>query len=103
VPPTPMPARVDGMSDADPLGRLGDLLALPHLPLEAAEVVVLHAEDAMDPIQGALQGHGIRCVGLDDLGAKLGEGAGLLPIRVPGQGPNPPMVLEQPAGHRTTL
>jgi hypothetical protein len=42
------------MSDPHPLGHLGDLLSLPHLPLIAAEVVVLHAEDAMDALKGAL-------------------------------------------------
>jgi hypothetical protein len=57
----------------------------------------------MDAIQGALQGHGIGHVGLDDLGAKLGDDAGLVTIRVPGQRPNPPMVLQQAAGHRATL
>jgi hypothetical protein len=91
------------MSDADPLGHLGDLLSLPHLPRIAAEVVVLDAEDAMDAIEGALQGYGVRRVGLDDLGAQLGDGAGLLPLRLPGQGPNRPMVLQQAAGHRPTL
>jgi hypothetical protein len=66
-------------------------------------VVVLHAEDAVGAIEGALQGYGIGHVRLDDLGAELGEGAGLLSIRVPGQGQDPPMVLQQAAGHRTAL
>ena len=57
----------------------------------------------LDPIGGTLQGCGIGQVGLDDLGAELGEGSGLLPLGVPGQGPNRPMVLQQAAGHRTTL
>jgi hypothetical protein len=48
----------------------------------------------MDAIQGTLQGSGIGQVGLDDLGAKLGDGAGLLSIRVPGRRPNRPMVLQ---------
>ncbi len=73
------------------------------LSLIAADVVVLHAEDAIGPIEGTLQGCGIGQVGLDDLGAELSEGSGLLPIGVPGQGPNPPMVLQQAVGHRTTL
>jgi hypothetical protein len=64
-------------------------------------VVVLDAEDAVDAFEGTLQGSGIGQVGLDDLGAKLGDGAGLLSIRVPGQRPNRPMVpcslLRQPS------
>ena len=94
---------VDDMGNPHPLGRIGDVLSLPHLPLIAAEVVVLHAEDAMDRIEGTLQGRRIGQVGLDDLGAELGEGAGLLCFGVPGQGPNPLMVLQQAAGHRTPL
>jgi hypothetical protein len=62
-------AAVDELGDAHPLGHLGDPPSLPHLPVIAADVVVLHAEDAMDAIEGTLQGHGIRHVGLDDLGA----------------------------------
>jgi hypothetical protein len=96
-------AAVDELRNAHSLGHLGDLLSLPHLPLEAADVVVLHAEDAMDAFEGTLQGRRIGHVGLDDLDAKLGDGAGLLSIRVPGQRPNRPMVLQQAAGHRPTL
>jgi hypothetical protein len=66
-------------------------------------VVVLHAEDAMNAIEGTLQGHGIGHVGLDDLGAELGDGSGLLSIWASGQGPNRSMALQQAAGHRATL
>jgi hypothetical protein len=40
------------------VSHLGDVLSLPHLPLVAADVVVLHAEDAMDAIEGALRDTG---------------------------------------------
>ena len=96
-------AAVDEQGNAHPLGHLGDLLSLPDLPLIAAEVVVLHAEDAMDAVEGALKGRRIGQVGLDDLGAELGEGLGLLPIRVPGERPDRSMVLQQAASHRTAL
>jgi hypothetical protein len=66
-------------------------------------VVVLHAEDAIDAIKGTFQGRRIGQVGLHDLDAKLGDGAGLLSIRVSGQGPNRPMIREEAAGHRPAL
>jgi hypothetical protein len=67
---------LDELGNPHSLGHLGDLLSLPHLFLIATEVVVLHAEDAMDAIEGTLQGHRIRRVGLDDLGTPAGRGRG---------------------------
>lgn len=53
-------AAVDELGGAHSLGHLGDLLSLLHLSFVAAEVVVLHAEDAMDAIQGHAPGIGDR-------------------------------------------
>ena len=91
------------MAGAGRGGGVGDVLALLDLAVEATEVVVLHAVDAVGAGEGLFQRGPVRRVGLDHLGAQAGEGPCRLAVGLAGEGPHLPPPLEQAPGDGSAL